>query len=230
MDKKSKVIIGALIVIGVVFAVGLGTNLLNKEGEGTGKKEDVDKYKREGWIGSMDNMLGRFSPRLDVRRLLPLPDCDPRSGLRPPNCRDAPADFIECSRNGNVLTFTGNAECGINIRPRLPGCDNDYQSTTLKLAKGAAATRAAAARIKMKPVLMQAQPFSRDKPELAAITPKLTVKYQPNGKTEEKVNLQGEKEIRLVVLEQGGTLKLSCTGCSKNQPVEVILATRESCD
>lgn len=230
MDKKSKVIIVALIGLGVAFALGLGTNLLRDEG--TNEEKEKEKY-RKGLVRSMDDLLGRFSPRLDASRLLPLPDCEIVPKLQPPDCLNVPSDVIECGRNDNVLTLTSNVKCAINIRPRLPDCDDDYESTTLKLAEGAATTRAAAARIKMNPALIQAQPFSRLKMKQPAISlPKLVVWYKPEGKPDKRRIDEEEKgdEFRLVVLKQGGTLTLECKSCSKTQPVNVILATRESCD
>lgn len=226
MDKKSKLIIVVLIVIGVVFALGLGTNLIDKEGEPrtnenmTQKQKEeeeqraVDDYDRKGWMGSMDNLLGRFSPRLDASR------------FRRSN------EGAECKREGNILSFNSNTGCAIKIleRDRESDCDDKYESTTLKLAEGTAATRAAAARIKMKPVLMQTQPFNRVKPELAVVKPTLTVVYKPTGESGYEPVKKRHDEFRLVVLARGGDLKLGCTGCGTNQPVEVNLAIRESCD
>lgn len=217
---KGKVVIVVLILLGVLFAFGLGANLMPKEGEPEGgknadeeqQKKSVEGYDKNGWIGSMDKLMGRFSPRLDASRLQ-------RSN-----------DGVECKRKDNVLTFNSNTGCAIKIRSRLPGCDDDYESTTLKLAEGGAATRAAAARMKMNPALMQAQQRSRLKPQLAVITPKLVVKYRPGGESGYKSVEERRGEFRLVVLEKGGDLKLSCTGCGNNQPVEVSLETRNSCD
>jgi len=220
MDKQSKVVIVALVVLGVVFALGLGTNLMPKKGEPEGgKKADkeqqeksVDGYDRNGWLGSMDKLIGRFSPRLDVRRL------------------QGPAPGAQCRLNNNVLElFARNADCVLTIRPRLRDCDDDYESMTLMLAKQATATRDAAARIKMNPALMQAQPLSRLKMRPAVILPTLVAMYQPKGKSIAAVKKR-DQEFRLVVLEQGGTLTLKCTNCSKDQPVKVSLATRKSCE
>lgn len=199
---KGKVVIVALIVLGLLFVLGLGTNLVPKKGE----KKDPDEYDRSGWTGSVDKLLGRFSPRLDRRRL------------------QRPDAGVECRRNEDILEFTGNAACALAIKPLLPGCDDDYQSTTLTLAKGGPATRDVRMKLKMKPAIsIQARPLS-----LAG--PKLKVTYQPDGKSAETVDLQGNDEIRLVVLKNGGTLTLKCTtGCSESQPVKVILESRASC-
>jgi hypothetical protein len=226
MDKKSKLIIVVLILIGVVFVLGLGTNLIDKEGEPrtnenmTPKEKEeedqraVDDYDRNGWLGSMDQLMGRFSPRLDASR------------FRRSN------EGAECKRKDGVLTFNSNTGCAIKILGRnmqQDGCDDEYESTTLKLAEAGAATRAAAARIKLNPALMQHQQLSRHKVELAANQPKLGVKYRSGNEGYKQVE-ERDGEFRLVVLKQGGTLKLNCSGCGNNQPVEVNLAIRESCD
>ena len=226
MDKKSKLIVVVLIVIGVVFALGLGTNLRDKDGEpktnpNMTKKEKeaeekraVDDYDRKGWMGSMDNLLGRFSPRLDASR------------FRPPD------EGVECKRKDGVLTFNSNTGCMIKILGRDPekdGCDDKYESATLKLVTADAATSAAAARIKLNPALMQPHQLSRLKAKIAVNQPKLTVEYKQGDEGYKPVE-ERDGEFRLVVLKQGGTLKLSCSGCANNQPVEVNLATRESCD
>jgi len=222
MDKKSKLIIVVLIVIGVVFVLGLGTNLVPKKGgpEG-GKKADkeqqeksVEEYDRNGWLGSMDQLVGRFSPRLDASR------------FRRSN------EGAECKREGNILSFNSNTGCAIDILGRKPqpdGCDDKYESTTLKLAEAGAATRAAAARIKLNPALMQPQQLSRHKAKIAVNQLQLRVKYRSGNEGFKQVE-EREGEFRLVVLKQGGTLKLNCSGCGNNQPVEVNLAIRESCD
>ena len=222
MDKKSKLIIVVLIVIGVVFVLGLGTNLVPKKGgpEG-GKKADkeqqeksVEEYDRNGWLGSMDQLVGRFSPRLDASR------------FRRSN------EGAECKREGNILSFNSNTGCAIDILGRNPqpdGCDDKYESTTLKLAEAGAATRAAAARIKLNPALMQPQQLSRHKAKIAINQPKLRVEYRSGNEGFKQVE-ERDGEFRLVVLKQGGTLKLNCSGCGNNQPVEVNLAIRESCD
>ena len=226
MDKKSKLIIVVLIVIGVVFALGLGTNLIDKEGEPrtnenmTQKQKEeedqraVDDYDRNGWLGSMDQLMGRFSPRLDASR------------FRRSN------EGAECKREGNILSFNSNTGCAIDILGRNPqpdGCDDKYESTTLKLAEAGAATRAAAARIKLNPALMQPQQLSRHKAKIAINQPKLRVEYRSGNEGFKQVE-ERDGEFRLVVLKQGGTLKLNCSGCGNNQPVEVNLAIRESCD
>ncbi|MEA2080449.1 MAG: hypothetical protein U9P00_11440, partial [Pseudomonadota bacterium] len=99
---KGKVVIVALVVIGLLFAFGLGTNLMPKKGEPEGgkkadteqQKKSVDGYDRNGWIGSMDTLMGRFSPRLDVRRL------------------QGPAPGGQCRLDKDVLElFTNNANC-----------------------------------------------------------------------------------------------------------------------
>jgi len=220
MDKKSKVVIVVLIVIGVVFAFGLGTNLLPKEGEPEGgkkadkqkQKKSVEGYDKKGWIGSMDKFMGRFSPRLDVRRL------------------QGPKPGSQCRLDKGVLElFANNTDCVLNIGPRRRDCDDDYESMTLTLVKDATATRDAAARIKINPALIQAQRLNRYKLKMAAIAPKL-VKYQPAGESKFEPVDERDGEFRLVVLKQGGTLKFECTSCSKNRPVTLFFATRESCD
>ena len=46
MDKKSKLIIVALILIGVVFTVGLGTNLLPKRGTLRGGRKRISESRK----------------------------------------------------------------------------------------------------------------------------------------------------------------------------------------
>ena len=220
MDKKSKVVIVVLVLIGVVFAFGLGTNLLPKQGEPEGgkkadkqqQKQSVEAYNKNGWIGSMDKLMSRFSPQLDVRRL------------------QGPKPGVPCSMDKDVLElFANNAGCQLTILPRLRRCDDDYESVTLTLVKDATATRDAAARFKLNPALMQAQHLKRYKLKMATIPPKL-VMYQPAGESKFEPVEERDGEFRLVVLKQGGTLKFECTSCSRNRPVTLFFATRESCD
>lgn len=105
MDKKSKVIVVALIVTGVVFAFGLGSTLVPKKDEDKGP----GGY-QSGWLKGMDNLLGRFSPQLDRGRL-PLDTA----------CKEQPG------KPDSAYKLTSNTACNIDIS----GAGDDYQTATL---------------------------------------------------------------------------------------------------
>jgi hypothetical protein len=220
MDKKGKVIIVTLIAIGLGAALALGTNLLPKRGEperGKGGDEEalkssVERYGRSGWIGSLDGLLGRFSPELDARR------------LRGPTAGNA------CALEKDLLqVYASDASCLLGIRPQLPDCDDDYESLSMQLLAKSTATRNTPVRINVNPGLTHTQPHDRLRPHLAGVRPQdVLVKYQPVDEPAALVRQQEDK-FRLIVLDQGGTLTVECRSCSKSRPLRLILSTRESC-
>lgn len=203
MDKKSKVIVVALIVTGVVFAFGLGSTLVPKKDEDKGP----GGY-QSGWLKGMDNLLGRFSPQLDRGRL-PLDTA----------CKEQPG------KPDSAYKLTSNTACNIDIS----GAGDDYQTATLLVSnatnilvpcpeqESSATERGMLARIKIKPMVMQV------KPPVVALPAGATLKviYTPQGKTPQKPECTGKDEVRLVVLKEGGSLKLQCTGCSTSRFVKV---------
>jgi hypothetical protein len=201
---KGKVVIVALVVIGLLFAFGLGTNLMPKEDEDKGP----GGY-QSGWLEGMDRLMGRFSPRLDRGRLQPDRACN--------------------KQKGGGYKFTSNTACNIGIASLAEDAKDDYQTATLLVSnaanisvpcpeQGASATeRGMLARIKVKPMVMQAKPPVVAFPAGAT----LTVVYTPKGKNPEKPACPGKDEVRLVALKEGGSLRLQCNGCSTSRFVKV---------
>ena len=201
MDKKSKLIIVALVVVGLLFGLGLGSMRLPKKDEDKGP----GGY-QSGWLEGIDYLMGRFSPPLDKGRLGPA-ECDkPQDG---------------------GYKLTGNTPCNIVIA----GAEDDYQTATLLVSNAAnisvpcppkqgdqTTERGMLARIKVKPIAMQAKPPVMALP--AGTT--LSVVYTPDGEdSEEGPMCPGKDEVRLVVLKEGGSLRLQCNGCSTTRFVNV---------
>lgn len=188
---KGKVVIVTLIVLGVLFAFGLGSTLVPKKDEDKGP----GGY-QSGWLEGMDNLMGRFSPRLDRGRLQP-----------DTACKKQPDGGYE---------LTSNTACNILI---AENAKDDYQTATLLVSnaanilvpcppkQGASATERG----------MQAKPPFVAFPTGAT----LTVVYTPKGKDPEKPACPGKDEVRLVALKEGGSLKLRCNGCSTSRFVKI---------
>ncbi len=111
MDKKAKIVIVVLVVIGLLFAFGLVTNLAPKKGE----KQGPANYDTSGWVSSVDSLMSYFSPKLDKKRLQ----------------MDA-----ACKVAGTGYTFINDNKCTINIKKLPDDADDDIQTATLKLEKG----------------------------------------------------------------------------------------------
>lgn len=198
MDKQSKIVIVVLIVVGLLFAISLGSSLVPKQGEDQGPGQ----Y-QSGWLERMDSLLGRFSPPLDRGRLKPLGACRQKDGR---------------------YEFSSDAQCDIDIA----SAKDDYETATLMISNAARvlipcppkpeapAGRGVPGRLTIKPaVLMQARPFVAHQAGT-----KFSVVYKPQGENTEPPVCQGKNEVRLVVRKAGGVLSLTCSGCSTSRVVK----------
>ena len=209
MDTKSKVVIAVLVVLGVLFISGLGTNLVfSKKVEG----RDVDY--RPAWLRTLGRLTEGFSPRLDGSRL--------RAG---PGCR----------QKNDGFEFSGDGKCNITITALPENSDDDYQTATLRVSNAVtvnvpcpddqetATTRGAAfsTRLKVIPTVLM-KPAHPMASSVSAAT--ISVVYTPTGKTMESPRCTAndpKDEVRLVTRKAGGILMLECRGCSANRKVQV---------
>jgi len=198
---KGKVVIVTLIVLGLLFALGLGSMRLPKKDEDKGP----GGY-QSGWLKGIDFRMGRFSPRLDNGRLEPDAACN--------------------RQQDGGYKLTANTPCNIVIA----GAKDDYQTATLLVSNAANISipcppqqgtspteRGMLARIKLKPIAMQAKPPVVALPTGA--TPEVV--YTPKGEDRQEAKCPGKDEVRLVVLKEGGSLRLQCNGCSTSRFVNV---------
>ena len=203
MDKRSKVVIGALIVFGLLYAFGLGSTLVPKKDEDKGP----GSY-QSSWLDGMDRLIQRFSPRLDPQRLQPEAACN--------------------KQPDGSYRLTSGTPCNIRIA-RDTKAKDDYQTATLLIRNAATINvpcppkndttteRGAPALLRFKPaIVMQPKP-------IVAIPAGATlmVVYTPEGKSAEAPACPGKNEVRLVAGKAGGTLTLQCSGCSTSRFVEL---------
>lgn len=212
MDKQGKVVIGGLVIVGLVFALSLGTNLLPKPDEG-----QID---RRGWLASLDTVASRFREQLASGRLSPGGDCRQQNGGYEFN-RDAMECDIRIAREEEDVYQAGTLVVSHAASVWIP-CENEQESTA---SRGSA--------FGLSPLTVKPMPVIRARPDRigaggAATVPNdtptgasLEVVYTPEGEDSLSAGCQGENEIRLVVLKAGGRLSMRCTGCSASQVVQV---------
>jgi hypothetical protein len=212
MDKQGKVVIGVLVLIGVVFAMSLGTNLLPKPG--------VDQIDRRGWLASLDNLTARFREKITSIRLRPAADCKQLNGGYEFN-RDA----MECDVRG-ASAVQGDYQTGTLVVSNAASvwipCENEQENTTSR------GTAPGLRQLKVTPMqVIRPRPDRIDAggsatgPNNTPTGASLEVVYTPEGEDSPQAKCQGENEIRLVVLKAGGRLSMRCTGCSGSQVVQV---------
>jgi hypothetical protein len=211
MEKRGKVVMVVLVIVGLVFAMGLGMNLLPKPAD--------DQIDRGGWLASLDNLTARFRKNISSTRLRPGSDCRQQNGGYEFN-RDA----MECDiRIASALQGdhqTGTLVISNAASVWLP-CEIKQESTA---SRGAPGLR----QLTVKPMpVIRPRPDRSDAggsatgPNNTSTGVSLEVVYTPEGEDSPQAKCQGENEIRLVVLKAGGRLSMRCTGCSGSQVVQV---------
>lgn len=208
MDRK-KLSFSIIGLMGILFVTGLGTHAIPKS-------EDCPRN-IPGWLEALNSVAGPLSPGLDRRRITALPSITTdKSIYRIKNKQTQTVRFgkkegsrieravLKSNQKGVVLKVPG-PECSkepdskpVARRLSFPG------STRLEVASPAIHSGIRSPRVDL-PI-------------------ELKVLYTPAG---ESVKTPSEwetvEEVDLVVLEDGGTLRLQCKGCNPNRTVTVKL-------
>nr|WP_067299019.1 hypothetical protein [Marinobacterium profundum] len=216
MDKRGKVVMLVLVIVGLVFAMGLGMNLVPKPKPADGQLD------RRGWIASLDNLTARFRKNIASERLNPEADCRQLNGGYAFN-RDAMECHIRISREAKGTNQMGTLVITNAARVLIP-CGKEQESPASR--GGASGLQ----QLKVKPMqIIGPRPDRIDAggpatgPNNTPTGALLEVVYTPEGQDTLAAKCQGENEIRLVVLKAGGRLSMRCRGCSGSQVVQVRL-------
>lgn len=197
MQSKTKVFI-VLGLLALLCVVGLGTNLFT-----SGKQKDADSYDREdSWVGNMDRLMAKFYPSLDPGRLVTVGNPCPTEG-------------------GGAYLLGGKESCKFFIK-RKDG--EKYQTATIKVDN----------RTTIRMAVHDKEDYSGEclnGPNLNAL--ELMVDYVPAGESENDPdcwtiqkpdpNDSAGNKVRLVAMEKGGRLNISCPTCdqSKGRSIKV---------
>ncbi len=212
MDKRGKVVIAVLVVVGLVFAMSLGTNLL--------PRPDGDQIDRHGWLSSLDDVAGRFRAKLASARLRPGVDCRQQNGGFEFN-RDAMECDVRIASEVRDDYQTGTLVVSNAASVLLP-CEDTQENTATR------GTASGLRELTVKPMqVIRPRPDRIDAGGSATVpsdTPtsaSIEIVYTPEGEDSPLAACKGENEIRLVVLKAGGRLSMRCRGCSASQVVQV---------
>jgi hypothetical protein len=229
MKTSSKIVLIILALLAVAFAAGVGGSLMR--GSEDEKKKLTQKEQQDlmdGWVGSLGRSLDFLSPSLDISR------------LRPP----AP-----CRKGQKSFRLTNDTACLVRISEKEGGLWDwiDFEKMSLRPASARMSlqmcrceeddgtrSRGAGLRVRPKKLVTLSDRLKIPANVATAVIvqggPQLEVSYFPQGEAvssdcrgNEALVCEVVTTASLVVLDEGGTLRLACDGCSEAKPAEVRL-------
>jgi|GEM_PF-5029903 len=228
--RSNKIVIVILVLLAAAFVAGVGTPYLtgSKDGEQDMTEDEAVEAARglmDQWVGSLGRSLDFLSPALDVKRLTPPAPC--RSGQK-------------------TFRLTGDTPCLVRISKRDKGFWDwtDFEKAVLRAESAGlslqvcrcetsgAAARGPGVRVTPKKLLKVSDRFKFPTHVGADIAvqgrPELEVSYFPKGKTVTAGCGGGKVQVcevvdaaSLVVLDDGGIIRLACDGCTPTTPAVV---------
>ncbi len=206
--SRGKVAIVVLVGLGVLFMLGIGATAMRGKQQGAALERQQDSY-RKGWVGAIDTLMQRFSPKLDRSRLRLL---SPGS---------------QCRLLDDIIEIEAGAGCEVEIARQATACGDDHQVARLRLL-GAGASPGEARR------LPERAAVGRPRPGLAAApsavgTAEVVYRARFNGGEKSAKESVGADEMRLVVMPAGGRLVLRCLAGCEGRPLRLALNGRPSC-
>ena len=124
--SRGRVAIVVLVGLGVLFVLGIGATAMRGERQGAALERQQDGY-RKGWVGAIDGLTQRFSPKLDRSRLQVL---SPGS---------------QCRRLDDIIEIEAGAGCEVEIARQAPACGDDHQVAGLRVLSADSRARRTAA-------------------------------------------------------------------------------------
>lgn len=205
MQRQTAIVVVVLVTITLLFFMGVGAGLLQGERKGS-SQGDAARHGQQGWVAWMGGLLAPFGPRVDLDRL----QCANQPLSRP----------FWLDRDGQGCSFTiGAAD---SERPRQATLQvNPSQAAVYVLSEGkppgrdpACVPRSAELR---GPLVLQVEYTPRgaealEQPCWLPVQP--TEKRSGSGRTR-------VLEVRFAVLKDGGTVALTCKGCSGEHRIEL---------
>lgn len=206
-------------LIAVLFMLGLGSGIFRDKEENDNelsirKAEEL----KNRWIGSLDKMMALFRRPLDLDRIENRPQCQISDGIFR-LMDNQPCSIVIASKDGADLEKAVLSVQEKNVKIRVPYPDDESSPEMTGSSR--------ISPVKLKPPKVTAD-IERIKPGMGHTgvfqqPPELSVVYTPVGVEEKKARWEITKEVDLIILKEGGTLKLQCKGCSDTQTVTAIL-------
>jgi len=217
--KQNKLVIVVLVVIALLFVLGLSSGVFrdkdNQDGELSMSKA---KNQNAGWMAWLDGAMEPFRSGLDRRRLSMRPDCQIGDQTYRLTEQKKECDIFIAAKNGAdvqkaVLSVKGGQVKVLVPYPDDEPCAKATRGVRLPLSK-VKTSKAVAGFVRIKPGNTQGG-ASQQPVELSVI--------YPADQDEAEARCEVAGDVDLMVLAQGGTLKLKCKGCENNRTVTVTL-------
>jgi hypothetical protein len=223
--KQNKLVIVVLVVIALLFVLGLSSGVFrdkdNKDGELSMRKAE---NQNTGWMAWLDGVMEPFRKGLDRRRLSMRPDCQIGDQTYKLTGQRQECDIFIAAKNGAGVQKAVLSVQGGQVKVLVPYPDDE------PCAKATRGVRKSLSKVKTSKAVAD---FSRNKPGniiKPGNTPggafqqpvELSVIY-PADQDEAQARCEVTGDVDLMVLAQGGTLRLKCKGCENNRTVTVTL-------
>jgi hypothetical protein len=213
--KQNKVVIVVLVVIALLFVLGLSSGVFRSK-SGNDDKLTMSKAENQntGWMAWLDKAMKPMRHSLDSRRLAPRATCQTGDYTYQLNDEKACDIPIAVSSDGVDVENAEISVAGQNVSVVLAYSSNEKDSESTR-GMGVSLN-------KFKTPLKMTDIGKLKPPKVQPSSPQppleLTVSYFPGGKVEAPNKTKKvEGKVGLTVLERGGTLRLQCKGCNRQQ-------------
>lgn len=227
--KQNKLVIVVLVIIAVLFVLGLSSDFFRGDDKDDDKSiSKVEKFK-DRWLGALDQAMAPFQDTLDSRRLDPKEQCqiDDNTFKLTKNrkrCTIAIARRDGAAAQKAVLSVKpGNVKVWIPY-PKDEPCPTATRGSRVTLGKFKP-SKATIGIAKIKPFKTKPGKIKPGQAQGGASQKSLRLDfiYTPADEDPQKARCEASGEVKLMVLEEGGTLKLECRGCDDNKSITVAL-------
>jgi len=236
MNAK-KIAILTLVILVIAFVAGIGSPLLmdsRDQNEVLTEEEAMKKAKElmNSWVASLNKALDFLSPSLNVGRMKPVSPCRFKEKIF--RLRDNKTCLIPVSKKGdddwNWRDFEKAVLKPQSTKVNLKVCYCEKRGHTSE--RGPAADLIAGKRLKISDKLKVFHALEMEGSGTAGKKrPVVAVSYFPEGEAvtsscdndDETLVCKSVDEVSLVVLEEGGTISLTCEGCTPQKPVSVMM-------
>jgi hypothetical protein len=217
--KQNKLAILILVIAAVLFVLGLSSGFFLHTDE---KNNDLSMSKaqelKSSWIGSLGDLMSPFRNSLDIRRIKNRPECQIGDGIYKLTGSLDSCVIIISGKKGATVEEANLSIKEDNVKILVPFPDAELCPTATR-GSGISFGKLKDSRVITE--IGRVRPgFGR--PGVAEKSPELSVVYVPSGGEDQTAKCE-IKKVGLMVLEEGGVLKLKCNGCSNNQTVTVTL-------
>lgn len=221
--KQNRLAILVLVIIAVLFVLGLSSGLFLHKDE---KDNDLSMSKAQelkaSWLANLEGVMSPFRSSFDIRRIKHRPECQVSDGIYKLTGKQDTCKIIIAAKDGADLEEAVLSVKEGNVKLQVPYPDESDPT----VSRGPQ-------------ILPGRLNHSKTITDIAGIRPgiglpgvsqqplQLSVVFMPaegSANSDDKKTIwEVTKEVKLMVLEKGGTINLECKGCRDNQTVTVTL-------